>query len=186
MSSCFIIHGLGGHPKENWFPWLKAALEQKGHTVIVPAFPHADHPQLGEWMTHFKQYEHQIDEQTIMVGHSLGAAFILNFLESFPKTIRAAFLVAPVSSLLGNDFDPLLANFVDEPFDWAKIKSHCGAFHLFHSDNDPYIKLSLTETLAQNLGTTVTLVEGAGHFNAKAGYVDFPQLLKKISDMPVL
>ena len=39
MANIFIIHGTEGYPEENWFPWLKKELEQKGHIVFVPQFP---------------------------------------------------------------------------------------------------------------------------------------------------
>ena len=35
----FIFHGTEGHSQENWFPWLKAKLEEKGCKVFVPQFP---------------------------------------------------------------------------------------------------------------------------------------------------
>ena len=29
-----IIHGIYGHPEENWFPWLKNKLEGMGYEVF--------------------------------------------------------------------------------------------------------------------------------------------------------
>jgi len=39
MSNAFIIHGTGGYPEENWFPWLKKKLEEFNYKVFVPQFP---------------------------------------------------------------------------------------------------------------------------------------------------
>ena len=57
---------------------------------------------------------YQISEDSIYIGHSLGAAFVLNFLEK--HMARAAFLIAPVWSPLENKFDKLdrkLTNITD-------------------------------------------------------------------------
>jgi hypothetical protein len=36
MKTAIIIHGTGGSPDENWFPWMKTQLEEQGYRVFVP------------------------------------------------------------------------------------------------------------------------------------------------------
>src|SRR3989344_3178319 len=115
----FIIHGIYGHPKENWFPWLKGELEKKGHEVIVPKFPTPIGQSLESWMKAIKKYENKISHETVMMGHSLGAPFILNFLEQADKEIKAAFLVAGYHKMLDNEFRELNKSFVDKKFNWT-------------------------------------------------------------------
>ena len=94
MTTVFIIHGTGGSPQANWFPWLKQELEQLNCTVIVPQFPTPENQSLENWLRVFKNYEHLFNENSIVVGHSLGPAFLLSILENLQRPIKAAFLVA--------------------------------------------------------------------------------------------
>lgn len=180
MTTIFLFHGVGGNSQENWIPWLKQALEQKHDHVVAPDFPHPDHPTLAEWFDFFRQYDTLIDERAMFVGHSLGGAFALRLLERMPRPIHACFLVASVWGVMGNRFDPVMSTFTEHPYDWETIRQNAKHFSVIHSDNDPYIRLSQAEELAKNLGTTVTLVRGGGHFNESAGYRAFPFLLEQI------
>ena len=59
--SIFIFHGSYGHPKENWFPWIKEKLEKLGHTVFIPRFPvpkgiKPGGHHLDEWLNEFDKY----------------------------------------------------------------------------------------------------------------------------------
>src|SRR3989344_4874506 len=92
MANVFIIHGVGGYPEENWFPWLKKQLEQLGHNVVVPQFPTPENQTLSSWLEVLEQYKQFLTPATIFVGHSLGVPFVLNILEKYPA--KAAFLVA--------------------------------------------------------------------------------------------
>jgi len=67
----YILHGLGAHAGENWFPWLKDKLEKRGEKVIVPNLPNTHGPTLKEWLSAFKK-EVAKHGEGIIIGHSLG------------------------------------------------------------------------------------------------------------------
>jgi len=183
MTDIFIIHGAYGNPKENWFPWLKSELEKLDCRVFVPKFPTPENQSLKSWLEVFGNYKQYLNESSIVVGHSLGPAFLLNILEKLDRPIKAAFFVSGFLDLLGNpDFDDINKSFVEKSFDWQKIKQNCPNFFVFHSDNDPYVPLEQAKKLAKNLGVDLILVKNAGHFNEKAGYTNFKLLLEKIKN----
>ena len=175
-----IIHGVYSNPEENWFPWLKKQLEGMSYEVIVPKFPTPLDQSLESWTRAFSQYESKINEETVLIGHSLGAAFILNYLEKTSKKIKAAILVSGFHKLLGSQYDEINKTFVDKQFNWDKIKSSCGRFFIFAGDNDEYISLEVSNELAKNLNAEMNIVHDGGHLNKKAGYDDFSLLLETI------
>ena len=175
-----IIHGIYGHPEENWFPWLKKELEKKGFEVIVPKFPTPISQSLESWSRVISKYEDKINKDAVLIGHSLGAAFILNYLEQANKKIKAAFLVAGYHKLLSNEFYELNKSFVYKGFNWEKIKNNCSKFFVLASDNDPYIPLETNKELAKILDAELHVLHNGGHLNKKAGYGKFPLLLELI------
>ena len=100
--------------------------------------------------------------------------FALNVVER--HKIGKAFLVAGFYGKAGNDFDKSMKTFAQKKFNWEKIKSNCEKFYVFHSDNDPYIKLEKGKVLADKLGAEFIVVKDAGHFNESAGYTEFELL----------
>ncbi len=176
MSTVFIFHGYGADPNSNWFPWLKKELEKKGYRVFVPAFPDTNNPSREKWLKHFEQYRKQITEDTIFVGHSLGAALILNILETLGKSIKASILVAGFVGQLGPDFDPYVGSIANRHFNWDKIKNNCKKFILFASDNDPYVPLAKVEELHKKLPSELVIIKGAEHLNAGSSYLTFNEL----------
>lgn len=179
----FIIHGIYGNPEENWFPWLKKELEKKKHEVIVPKFPTPIGQTLESWLKVMKQYEDKIGPDTVLIGHSLGAAFILNYLEQIDKEIRASILVAGYHENIENPFKKLNKTFVGRKFAWNRIAENCEEFIVMGSDNDEYIPESITRRLAFNLDAELHIIAKGGHLNADAGYKKFPFLLEIIEKL---
>lgn len=50
------------------------------------------------------------------------------------------------------------------------------------SDNDPFISEEALNDFAKELNAKIITIVNGGHFNASAGYNEFPQLLKIISE----
>ncbi len=174
MTNVLVVHGKENNSEGNWFPWLKEEMEQLGHKVFVPDFPTPANQTLSEWLKVFEQYKDYVTPDTIVVGHSLGVPFLLNIIEQ--TRVRVAFLVA---GYVDNPSDESVQTFC-KPFNWKQIKANCGAFQVFHSDDDPYFNFEKGKELARNLGTDVTFVKGAGHFNLASGYKKFDLLAEKI------
>lgn len=175
----FLIHGAYGNPKENWFPWLKEALEADGHYIIAPTFPTPEGQNLDNWQKIFIRFERHLPESAILIGHSIGPALILKTLER--NIAKAAFLIAPVSTLLEiKEIDKINKTFIENGFDFEKIKNNCKNFFVYGSDDDPYVPLDSEKTLAKDLDARFSIVKNGKHLNSDAGFTKFPQLLKDI------
>jgi predicted alpha/beta hydrolase family esterase len=202
-TNIIIFHGTGGYPEENWFPWLKEQLDSESCEVttprmpeskklfteacikvIVPQFPAPEKPIMEEWLRKFDEYKDFINEDTILIGHSLGGLFLLRVLERLDKPIKTAIFVSAsigVKPIIFYQSDSDFAGGFD--FDWDKIKSSSKNFEVFHSDeSDKIVSPANGVELAKHLGVELHLIPNAGHLNAKAGYTKFPQLLEVVKD----
>jgi len=180
-----IFHGTDGAPEGNWFPWLKAELEKLGHEVFVPKLPTPENQSIDSWCAATReQVPFTFGRNTILVGHSLGATWILEILsQPRPEPIRASFLVSGFLGDIGQEFfDTHNHEFTHYPFDWAKIQKNAGKVTVLHGTDDPYVPTTLSEELAENLGVRPIPIKNGGHLNAEAGYTKFPVLLKLIKE----
>ncbi len=179
QKTAFIFHGTEGYPEENWFPWLKNKIEgETNYQVFVPHFPSPPvvPAKLEEWFAVLKEYEQYFDENTIIVGHSLGGVFALKILEKINHPIKAAFFVGTPIGVLPIANYERDSSFSGFDFNWDKISKQAKNFIVFHSDDDPWVGLENGKRLAENLGTDLTFIPNAGHFNQKAGYTEFEEL----------
>ncbi|MBL7169600.1 MAG: serine hydrolase family protein [Candidatus Aenigmarchaeota archaeon] len=181
MQSVFIIHGSYGHPGENWFPWLKSELEELGFRVFGPKFPTPEGQKLNIWLNILKDYDRCLNENSVMVGHSMGCSLILRKLELLNKPIRAVFLVGGFTKDLWNGkYSDIIDTFFEKSFNWKKIKRNAKYFEIYQSNNDSLVPVSMGEEIAKNLNGELIIVKNAGHFNEDAGYTKFDLLLERI------
>lgn len=183
MKNALILHGTGGHSKENWFDWLKTELEKNGWKVWVPDLPGANKPNIKKYNEFlFANKDWEFNQESVLVGHSSGAVAMLGLLQSLPKgrKVGTCYLVGSFRNNL--DWDALDDLFL-EPFDFDLIKTKARKFVFIHSDNDPYCPLEHAQYLSEKLRGKLIVKPGQFHFSigtAGEKYKEFPLLLRLI------
>jgi hypothetical protein len=117
-----IVHGAGGSPSINWFPWLSGELSKLGHSVIAPELPGLSEQSLSSWRDVFLSSYGELTDTSILIGHSIGCGLVLNLLNEIQRPIHAAFFTAGFIGAIGNStYDPPNASFF-----WlvARSRSH--------------------------------------------------------------
>jgi len=177
MKSALILPGWYQKPESNWYPWLKTELKTREYDVFLPDLPtiHTDLPDMKEMMREI-EYEFESDNQTVVIGHSLGCLLGMQLAEK--HMFQTLILVA------GWDFNDLTAEhrlFWDEPIDHETIKQNNHTIYCISSDNDPYFTADTVESMARRLSAEYILVPGAGHFTEQYGITQIPELLKTLT-----
>jgi predicted alpha/beta hydrolase family esterase len=173
-----IIHGTKGSAQGNWFPWLASNLRQRGATVILPQLPTPAGQSLEHWRAAFTAQVDAADQRSCSIGHSLGATFLLRYLERAHAPIGCAVFVAPLIAEIGNsEYDQLNRTFIDHPYDWERIKRNAGRVVCFAGDNDPYVPLNQPREVAARLSAPLQIIPGGGHLNSESGFDSFEALL---------
>jgi predicted alpha/beta hydrolase family esterase len=160
MKRAIIVHGWETNPKEHWYLKEKNILDNMGIQTYVPEMPNADFPIKEEWMKVIEDFDP--DKETVLIGHSLGVPAILRYLESTDKKAGKIFLIAGFCKDLGYE---ATKNFVDSPFDWAKIKQNAERFYVLNQKEDPYVPLDKGQEIADCLTVELQVVEGDDHFD---------------------
>ncbi len=94
-----IFHGTGAEPGWIWYPWLADRLRARGYDVETPHHPGTNVEPIAEFLPRVFA-AHTFSEDTVLVGHSGGAALLLAVLERLDVTVAQAVLVAGYSTLI--------------------------------------------------------------------------------------
>lgn len=185
MADIVILHGTLGSPEGNWFPWLKSECVALGHKVYVPEFPTPEGQNPDNWCRVLRDQAPVFGEDTIIIGHSIGATYLLHILAVLNVPLKASFFISPVMDIIGNaEYDTLNAQFIapilNQKWQWPDLKEKMGDAYLMHGDNDPYVPTAHAQTLSDGLNIPIDMIAEGGHLNAESGYTSFPHLLDQI------
>lgn len=167
MKNVLILHGKGATPDDNWFPWLKTELEDRGYKVWVPQLPNADQPDEKAYNEMLLGSDFEF-EDAVLIGHSAGAVAALKLLPHLPDTVRVkrTILVGGFTDKLAQDPEWAdLKGLFHRPFDFDGITSHCPEFIIFHSEDDPLCPIEQAEYLHEKLPGEFVRFTNRGHFS---------------------
>ena len=172
-----ILHGYTGSNQTNFIPWLKAELEQRGAKVQAPQLPNTDNPTEVEQVQYVLDHV-QFDENTVLIGHSLGGLVAMRVLEKLPHKIHHLMLVAPAVLRQfyqgSDDIDTKTGErkrFIDHfsyDFDFSKISSQAVHKTILQDNNDSESRKPSMRYIADNIGATLCkTVANKRHFVAE-------------------
>ena len=166
MKKVIIIHGWESNPFEHlWYQEEKQSLEKEGYIVFTPQMPGESFVKEEEWVKTIKDIKP--DEETILIGHSLGVPAILRYLEVVEKPVNKVILVAGFASPLVLNYpnEEYPRKFVERPFIWDKIRKMAKEFIIFNQDHDQWVPFEKGTELADNLDGKLIKVNGTDHFD---------------------
>ncbi|MBI4054306.1 MAG: leucine--tRNA ligase [Candidatus Doudnabacteria bacterium] len=175
-----LLHGYTGSAKKNFFPWLKTALEKRGYRVIAPELPHSSRPVEKE-QVEFVLKNVKFDENTIILGHSLGGPVAVKAVERL--STRVAGLV-----FAGGFLEP---KFKDHPrpyekdfvwrFNLKEVRKKVGFVKVLSDRNDYAVPVEQGEKLARGLAGEFFAVESQEpHFTSDQEPAILEHLVPKV------
>ena len=154
-----ILHGTGGHPDNVWYPWLAERLTARGYVVERPHLPGLNVEPVATFLPRVLA-AHAFDEDTVLVGHSGGAALLLALLEHLASPVAQAVLVAGYATPPNDADEPVL----QASYDWDRIRANAGDLVFVNSVRDPYgCDATQGRAMLDRLGGTL-VVRDDGHF----------------------
>lgn len=146
--------------------------------VIKPRMPSAYNAKYLEWKLWFEKLFPYIEDEVIIIGHSLGGIFVAKYLseETFPKRIKATFLVAAPFDDKETNYS--LVGFV-LPKDLSLFEKQGGTIFIYHSKDDPVVLFSDAEKYKECISSAeLAAFANKGHFLEP----HFPELVNSIKE----
>ncbi len=187
MKTAIIIHGsyegfeeeyfdpnISSPSNNHWFPWIQKQLLLKGILAQTPEMPEPYKPDYEKWKWMFEQFE--INEETILVGHSCGAGFLVRWLSENNIKVNKVVLVAPWI-----DPEKKSGKFFKFDIDPNLVLKTAGLIVMYSTDDNSTV-IESVNTLKSNLkGAVFQEFTGKRHFTLRSMKTEkFPELLENL------
>mgnify|MGYP001604620846 CR=1 FL=1 len=189
MKHIIIIHGCPSNKEKamdhkrrtydkHWIPWIKKELISRSIKTETPLMPEPWEPDYNKFKEEFEKLK--ITEDTILIGHSCGCAFLVRWLGETKQKINKLILVAPWK--IPDKEDKFRKEFYGYKID-GMIKKRAKEIIMFTADDEEDDGKRSLEIFYKALGGKVIELNGRGHYTfGDMKTEEFPELLKEILD----
>lgn len=160
-------------PRNDWKTSLPQRLGED-YDTLVPRMPNSNNARYTEWKIWFERMFAFLNNEVILVGHSLGAMFLIKYLSenTFPKQIKKLFLISSPYGVTEADLEEFKL-----PESFEAVTKQSKNIFIFHSKDDAVVPFSEFEEIKKRLPlASVHVFEDRGHFNQE----EFPELVELI------
>jgi len=172
MDKTLILHGWGGSDAPHWQAELAAEIAKNYGTVSFPLLDNCHFPSKNRWIKQVKALLEDFKPDTV-VCHSLANTLWFWLCQDEIPTVKRLFMVSPPS--LTTEENTIKTFF---PCKMPK-ELYAQEVHMIVSDNDPYIHLEESRSMAKRYHILLTVIKDAGHINADSGYGKW-ELIEKL------
>ena len=178
MKNYFIVHALGRTAEDYWYKSVKKQIENNGHKCFVPTMPDIEHMSYASWEKEFDKFLPLINQESVFIGHSTGAIFIVNYLMKHNLKIDKYISVVGFNKENINSanikWDEINKTFFVNNLD--DFKNYANERVSFYSPTDIY-DFKILDEFATAIEAEKVIIENAGHFTK--GYENkFEEILK--------
>lgn len=183
----FIIHGCPSDEEKvvnstartydkHWIPWIKKELIARGIETETPLMPSPWKPDYEKFKKEFEKYK--ISEDSILIGHSCGCAFLVRWLGGTKQKISKLILVAPWK--IPDENNKIKKSFYEYLID-ESIKSRAKEIIMFTADDEEDDGKKSLKIFHNALGGKIIELKKRGHYTlGDMGTEEFPELLEEI------
>jgi predicted alpha/beta hydrolase family esterase len=147
--------------------------------VVLPAMPNKWDARFEEWKMVFEKLLPHLRDDLILIGHSMGGAFIVKYLaeNAFPRRVKATYLVA--APYRDNPPEYELLSF-SPPKNLIRFNAQAGLITIYQGEDDPVVPRADAEKYKKLLPESdLQFLAYRGHF----GQEHFPELTRSILDL---
>ncbi|XP_065115572.1 serine hydrolase RBBP9 isoform X2 [Paramisgurnus dabryanus] len=162
-------NGAGNVEHCNWYGWISDM------SCVLKNMPDPVTARESIWLP-FMEKELKCDDETVIIGHSSGAAAAMRYAET--HKVFALILVGAYTSDLGDE-NERESGYFNRPWEWEKIRSNVKYILQFGSTDDPFLPWEEQQEVANGLKTDLHKYVDRGHFQNTT----FPELIGAVKTL---
>ncbi len=176
MKNVFIIHSYNGDTKDSFASSIENLCNIQ---YYLPDFPIRSEAVYDKWEEILKQYYFNgiLNEDSIVIAHSLGTQFIPKFVTKNNIKIGKYISVAGFDDYKGReDLERILESFKPTEQECLKSIELMDERYSIYSDNDELNSIERLERYADKIKAEKILLCNCGHFNPKSNVKEITEI----------